>query len=170
MLRDPDWEELPGYTLAQLGFVGPESEHAQDATGQGDTTDKVRRFALTNADGLRVELLALGAAVQTVRLTASDAPGVTLTRGLSEPAQHAVATTYMGAICGRYAGRIADANFSLDGADFELTANDGNHHLHGGGRGFSARVWAARPFGPDSTGATAMQGMDQSRAVGVHFD
>jgi aldose 1-epimerase len=51
-------------------------------------------------------------------------------------------TTYLGATCGRWAGRIAGAHYDLDGRTVALAANDGDAQLHGGPDGFSQRVWA----------------------------
>lgn len=47
-----------------------------------------------------------------------------------------------GAVEGRYANRIANARFELNGRRFTLDANDGAHTLHGGARGFAAQEWA----------------------------
>ena len=46
-----------------------------------------------------------------------------------------------GAIVGRVANRTKDARFTLDGATYELTANDGTNHLHGGTPGLGGRIW-----------------------------
>ena len=48
---------------------------------------------------------------------------------------------YYGATIGRYANRIANARFVLNGREYRLTANDGPHTLHGGVRGFDAAIW-----------------------------
>lgn len=48
---------------------------------------------------------------------------------------------HLGATCGRWANRIRDAAFELDGEPIVLAANDGPHHLHGGLDGFSHLVW-----------------------------
>lgn len=50
---------------------------------------------------------------------------------------------YYGALIGRFANRISDGRFSLDGKDYSLLKNDKNNHLHGGVKGFHNVVWNA---------------------------
>ena len=47
---------------------------------------------------------------------------------------------YMGASVGRCANRISKAKYSYQGEDFQLTANKGENHIHGGG-GLHKKVW-----------------------------
>lgn len=47
----------------------------------------------------------------------------------------------LGAALGRYANRIGNASFTLDGVKYELTKNNGAHTLHGGTKGFDHTVW-----------------------------
>ena len=49
---------------------------------------------------------------------------------------------YFGCAVGRVANRVANAAFSLDGKDYKVKANNGAHHLHGGGVGFDKKRWA----------------------------
>jgi aldose 1-epimerase len=52
-----------------------------------------------------------------------------------------------GAVIGRFAGRIANARFAIDGTEHRLTANLGPDALHGGaGANFSAVHWAVTPL------------------------
>ncbi len=48
---------------------------------------------------------------------------------------------FFGANCGRVAGRIAQAEFTLDEKKHTLTANENKHHLHGGVEGFDSVLW-----------------------------
>ncbi len=48
---------------------------------------------------------------------------------------------YFGAVIGRYANRIANAQLSLNGRDYQLGKNDGQHHIHGGFSGFDKMLW-----------------------------
>lgn len=59
---------------------------------------------------------------------------------------------YFGGLIGRYANRIANGEFKLDGKTYHLPKNDGPNTLHGGTKGFDKVVWDAdtlsTPDGP----------------------
>lgn len=50
-------------------------------------------------------------------------------------------TAYLGASVGRYANRIANSRFPLDGQWMHIQSNQGAHQLHGGPQGFDKRRW-----------------------------
>lgn len=51
---------------------------------------------------------------------------------------------YFGAIVGRVAGRIANAQFNLNNTAISINANFGAHQLHGGFEGFSQKIWEVK--------------------------
>ncbi len=60
---------------------------------------------------------------------------------------------YLGATIGRMAGRISDNRFQLEGQQYDLPANQGNIHLHGGKEGWDKKIWAAeKREKPDAIG------------------
>ena len=78
-------------------------------------------------------------------LLAPDRAGhlVNVVIGFDDVEQYHDNPKYFGAIIGRCANRIANARFTLDGKTYQLTANIGPDHLHGGRKGFDQRVWCA---------------------------
>ena len=107
----------------------------------------VRRFCL-QSDALRVELMEYGATVLAVHLREPDGREHCVSRGLAKPEDYAKNTAYMGSVCGRYAGRVTSASYPAPGSTafggesaeiIRLSANEGEHHLHGGVKGFTSR-------------------------------
>ena len=99
----------------------------------------VERVTLQNGV-LRLKLLTLGAIVQDMRLDGVDHP---LVLGADSLAPYLGSMQYFGAMVGRYANRIAQGEFSLDGQKYHLSRNAlGRHCLHGGQQGSAARLWS----------------------------
>jgi aldose 1-epimerase len=53
---------------------------------------------------------------------------------------------FYGVTVGRFANRIAGAKFTLDGKEYTLEKNAGEHTLHGGYMGFNRRLWKAESY------------------------
>jgi len=82
-------------------------------------------------------------------LLAPDHEGrqVNVVIGFDTPEAYQTNPSYLGAIVGRCANRIANARFKLDGTTYALTANIGPNHLHGGRKGFDKVIWDAKQSG-----------------------
>ena len=48
---------------------------------------------------------------------------------------------YVGATCGRYAGRISNSKFNIKNKIYKLSGNEGKNTLHGGKKGFDRLEW-----------------------------
>lgn len=105
--------------------------------------DPVRLFTLRNAHGMKVAISDLGATL--VSWHAPDRAGRLgdILLGHDTAAEYVAATTYMGGLIGRWANRIADARFTLDGIEYTLDRNEGTNLLHGGTQGFNRTMWDA---------------------------
>lgn len=99
-------------------------------------------FTLYNKSGMSVDITNYGAKI--IRLYAPDKKGefadvVLAFDTLEEVVEKEI---YFGAICGRFANRIKDGKFTLDGVEYQLPVNNGTNSLHGGIHGFNEKVWS----------------------------
>jgi aldose 1-epimerase len=93
------------------------------------------------------DIISTGAAI--TRLDVPDRTGQVknVVLGHANLADYLRGRDYFGAIVGRLANRLAYGRLRLDGREYELTRNDGEHHLHGGRTGFDKRTWQATETG-----------------------
>ena len=92
---------------------------------------------------LSCELITYGGAVRSLIVPDCDGHPTDVVLGLDTLEDYRSQDKYLGAIVGRYANRIADASFCLNGKEYPLAANNGPNHLHGGLEGFNSQVWTA---------------------------
>jgi aldose 1-epimerase len=112
-------------------------------------------YTLTNG-GVTVRVITYGAIVQSIDTPDRHGKASNISLGFPDLAGYvanntaASGTTYFGATIGRYANRIANAQFTLDGVTYHLPANNGTNTLHGGPGGFHTKLWGATSSsGPD---------------------
>jgi len=98
----------------------------------------VHLITLTNSSGTTASIATYGATL--VRL-AFGSPPVDVVLGFDDLAGYLSPHPYLGATIGRFANRIANAEFVLDGVRHRLTRNEAAHSLHGGAVGFDKAVW-----------------------------
>jgi aldose 1-epimerase len=111
----------------------------------------VERFALTGASGLTMDVSGYGGAI--LSLCAPDREGRPgdVVLGFDRLDDYVADRAYFGALIGRFANRIRNGRFSVDGRTYALPVNDGNNHLHGGPAGFHKVPWSAEPFQENGT-------------------
>jgi aldose 1-epimerase len=92
-----------------------------------------------------LELTALDYGGIVTELWVPDASGArsNVVLGFEDLHDYATRNPHFGTITGRLANRVAGGRFELDGRTVQLPCNDGAHSLHGGRRGFGARLWQA---------------------------
>lgn len=100
----------------------------------------VRRFELSNSSGLKIRLSDFGGIVTSIFAPDRHGRFADIVLGYDTVDEYVRDDAFMGAMIGRYANRIKDAAFSLEGRKYSLTQNEGNNHLHGGG-GFHKTLW-----------------------------
>jgi len=115
--------------------------------GQTEEGQQVYLYTLTNSNGLIAKISNYGAILTELHLPDNKGNLEDVVLGFDNPEDYFTANNYyFGAVVGRVANRIKDAQFTLDGQQYSLAANAGDHHIHGGNRGFDKVVWQAEPI------------------------
>lgn len=103
---------------------------------------EVNLFILSNQNGLKVAVCNYGARLVAVITPDKNNQMADITFGYNSIEAYLNDQIYSGPIVGRYANRLKDARFQLDGATYQLFKNDGDNTLHGGKTGLDKVVWS----------------------------
>jgi len=117
-------------------------------------------YELTS-DLVSVTIADLGAHLASVVLRLQDSSQLQVTVDYPEQGRE-----FHGASVGRYANRIANSRFILDGVEHELQANEGRHQLHGGPEGFAAFAWSADAETVGDTGKVVLRHKSKAGDMG----
>lgn len=107
----------------------------------------VNLYTLKNSHGLEVKAMNYGGIIVSIRVPDRKKQFADVVLGHDKLEGYIPNPPYLGAIVGRYANRIANGEFTLDGKTYHLPKNDGPNTLHGGTtRTFNQVVWDAEPL------------------------
>ncbi|OZF30840.1 hypothetical protein CH294_21325 [Rhodococcus sp. 14-2483-1-1] len=116
----------------------------------------VQRAVLCNDRGMTASILSYGGILHTLEVPDRDGETANVVLGFADLGSYEASNTYFGALIGRYANRILDANFAVGDATYTLDRNDEFGTVHGGSGGFDRLVWD-------------MEAIGSSEAVGVRL-
>ena len=113
----------------------------------------VFEYTLTNAKNMSVGVINYGGIITSIKVPDRDGKIDNVVLGFRDIDSYASKNPYFGVIAGRYANRIANAKFTLDGKEYTLAANNGPNSLHGGVKGFDKHIWQVKELpGSDTVG------------------
>jgi len=98
-------------------------------------------YTIKNSKGMVAEITNYGATLVSLKVkdTKGDFDDVVL--GYDKLEDYLKYKYFFGATVGRFANRIENSSFELNGIQYDLAKNDGKNHLHGGVVGFDKVVW-----------------------------
>ena len=124
--------------------------------GPGESVDlrlledgETRLVKLGREPGIVVDLLDLGATIKRIEVPHGPGRRVNVALGHPTPEDYRRGSLFLGGTIGRFANRIADGSFDLDGYPVQLDTTDRGHHLHGEPRGYHRRPWVLGDVSPD---------------------
>ena len=134
------------FTLIILsgGHLMAEVRVSETTFGKLDNGNIVKAYQLLNDKGMSVKLISYGAIIEELKVPDKSGKLVDVVLGYDNLEGYVKDTFFLGATIGRYANRIANGEFKLDGKVYKLAKNDNNiNHLHGGVQGFNKKLWQA---------------------------
>ena len=104
---------------------------------------KTDLFTLRNKDNMEVCITNFGVLIVSVMVPDKDGQMRDVVLGFDSIQDYISKPSDFGASIGRYANRINQGKFTLDGVEYQLPRNNYGHCLHGGPQGFQYRVFDA---------------------------
>jgi aldose 1-epimerase len=128
------------FSLSITFAAGP-LDIKREPFGRTRAGEDVELFTLSNTNGMTVKVMTYGAILYSVEVPDKNGKFANVTANRPTVADYEARSACFGAVVGRFANRIANAQFTLDGQTYPITKNAGKHHIHGGNRGFDKVVW-----------------------------
>ncbi|WP_027450035.1 aldose epimerase family protein [Xylanibacter brevis] len=132
-------------TTENVNLCGLKREDFQ-TTVNGKKTDL---YILRNRKGYEVAITNYGGAICAIMVPDKDGNVANVIQG-HDNIQSVINSPepFLSTLIGRFGNRICKGQFTLNGKEYQLAINNGPNALHGGPRGFHARVWDAKQMGP----------------------
>ncbi len=111
--------------------------------GKINSGETVTAYTMTSKCGIEVTILDLGGIIQSIKMPGKDGTVKDIVCGYDTPQEYLDNDGYNGALIGRYANRIKNGEFTLNGVTYHIPKNEkGKTALHGGNVGFDKRFWS----------------------------
>ncbi len=136
---------LPHANCAQAKSRKETLEVTKEATAMIDGKS-VDIYKLGNGHGMEVRTMSYGGIILELRAPDRNGKSDDIVLGFDKLDQYTTNNPHFGGIIGRYANRIANGTFTLDGVKYNLPKNNGPNTLHSGFIGFDKVLWSAAPF------------------------
>ena len=117
---------------------------------------KTDLYTLRNKNNMEVCVTNFGGRIVSVMVPDKDGQMRDVVLGFDSIQDYVSKPSDFGASIGRYANRINQGRFTLDGTEYQLPQNNYGHCLHGGPQGFQYRVFDAVQPNPQELELTYM--------------
>ena len=101
----------------------------------------MRSFVIYNKNGISIKLLSYGGIINEINVPDKYGKIENIVLSYTNLRDYINDEFYLGALIGRYANRVKNSSFTINGINYELEPNEGLNHLHGGKSGFHKVEW-----------------------------
>ena len=102
---------------------------------------KLELYTLTNEAGMEVSITPFGGRIVSIVVPDRNGEEKDVVLGFDNINDYQTIASDFGAAIGRYANRIANGRFTLDGKEYQLPQNNFGHCLHGGPNGWQYKIY-----------------------------
>lgn len=130
---------------------------SQQSFGQLINGENAQLFVLENQQGTQISITNFGGAIVELSVVDTDGKFDDIVLGYDNVADYENDTYYLGAIIGRYAGRIKNGEITINNRNYQLTLNAATSQLHGGNKGLNKQLWQASHKTNDSSATLVLE-------------
>ncbi len=126
----------------------------------------VAEFAISNKNGLELRAIEYGASITSIRTPDRAGRRRNIVLSYETLEEYERCSHYIGAVVGRFAGRIRNGEYEDNGSVVRLDRNENGNHLHSGVEGFHKTVWRGEALGDAAGEAIAFSCVSPAGAGG----
>ena len=116
---------------------------SQKNFGTLSSGESAQLFTLSNAHGIKIKITNYGGIIVSLETLDKHAMPADIVLGYDNLESYENDPYYLGAIIGRYAGRIEQGLLSVDDNTYQLHINNNDNQLHGGFKALNKQLWQA---------------------------
>jgi aldose 1-epimerase len=108
--------------------------------------EKVYKYTLSN-DKISIDIITYGGIITSLKVPDKNSKLTDIVLGFDNLDAYLAKHPHFGALTGRHAGRIKNAEFTIEGKTYHLLKNsNGVDHIHGGAYGIDKALWDSESF------------------------
>lgn len=136
---------IPLSVLALSMQMASAATVSSQSFGKTTSGQPVTEFIFKNKNGMTVKIINIAGAIREINVPDKKGQMANVVLGFADAESYASKNDpHFGAVIGRYANRIANGQFNLNGKTYTLPTNDGKNTLHGGPSTFAQDLWQTK--------------------------
>jgi len=137
-----------------------------NAFGELSNGTTAQLFTLNNKSGMRIKITNFGAIITSILSQDKNGQFADIVLGYDNVKSYEEDPYYLGAIIGRYAGRIDQGKFSLGDNNYQVNLNAPGSQLHGGKKALNKQLWQAKVFENEDSAGVELSYVSPDREEG----
>jgi aldose 1-epimerase len=126
-----------------MQMTKPMNGITEQAWGVLPTGETISLYTFRNEKGMEATVSNFGGRLVTLKVPDRSGKFEDVVLGYDTLVPYTKPNPFFGTLVGRYANRIANGEFTLNGKKYTLLKNNGPNSLHGGAQGFDKKAWQA---------------------------